>query len=558
VNYTDLNREELIAKLEENEKKLNDTTVEKEELLKNSQRETEKSNELLNVIIPLGTALSAEKNLNNLFNKILTGAMEICHADGGTVYIKNGSKLDFKVIKNDSLNIHWNDESYEKEDAFQSLSIFDEQTGEVNVNNVATLSASNSETVNIKDAYQNTQFDFSGTKIFDKKNNFRSMSFLTVPLKNYSNNVIGVLQLINAKSESTQKIIPFSQEKQTIVESLSSLAASALENQMLLQAQKDLLDSFIRLISDGIDQKSPYTGGHCKRVPYITESLARAACSQKEGTFSSFSLSIEEMYELKTAAWLHDIGKITTPEYVVDKATKLETIFDRVKLVESRYGILRAEILNSSINEDEKEVAFKKIESDLEFIKTSNIGGEFMTGEAKERVLEISKTKYVNVYGEQENLLDEDEILNLSIERGTLTQKEREIINNHIVVTIDMLEKLPLPEHLKRIPEYAGGHHEKMDGTGYPKGLTKEQMSIPARMMAVADIFEALTASDRPYKKGKKLSEAIKIMNFMRKDNHIDPEIFELFLKEKLYLPYAEKFLNKNQIDEVDIDSYLN
>lgn len=370
---------------------------------------------------------------------------------------------------------------------------------------------------------------------------------MTVPLKNYSNHVIGVLQLINARVEGTHEIIAFSEEKQTIVESLSSLAASALENKMLLQAQQNLLDSFIRLISDEIDHKSPYTGFHCKRVPYVAELLAKAAIRQTSGPFADFNLNDEEMYELKTAAWLHDVGKITTPEHVVDKATKLETIYDRIDLVKTKFAILKTQIENSSSEDSAKEEMMAKLKDDLEFLAKANLGGEFMTAEAKERVSEIAKSSFKNFEGDEESLLSENEVYNLCIERGTLTTEERKIINNHIFVTIDMLEKLPFPDHLKRVPEYAGGHYEKMDGTGYPKGLTREQMSVPARMMAVADIFEALTASDRPYKKGKTLSEGIKIMSFMKKDQHIDGEIFDLFIREKLYMDYAKTFLKDEQ-----------
>jgi len=556
-SMSELTREELISRVEKAQADLLASEKEKEALIKRGIVEASKTNELLNVIIPLGTALSAEKNLNQLFKKILNGAMEICQADGGTVYIKNGSKLDFKVIQNESLMIQWSDDDNRFENKFQSLPIYDEASGEVNVHNVATLAASNGKTVNIKDAYENDDFDFSGTKLFDKNNHYRSMSFLTVPLKNYSNNVIGVLQLINARSEDLSGIIPFSEEKQIIVESLSSLAASALDNQMLLQAQKDLLDSFIRLISDAIDQKSPYTGGHCKRVPFITELLAKAAANQEKGPFVNFNLNDEQMYELKTAAWLHDIGKITTPEYVVDKATKLETIYDRINAIENKFNAFKYQLEMSVKDENEKVELLSKLSEDLKFLKMINLGGEFMTAEAKERVGEISKRKFKNFEGNEENLLDDNEVYNLCIDRGTLNREEREIINNHIVVTIDMLKKLPFPDHLKRVPEYAGGHHEKMDGTGYPNRLTREQMSVPARIMAIADIFEALTASDRPYKKGKKLSEALRIMNFMKNDQHIDPDLFNLFLREQIYIPYAESFLEKSQIDEVDVSQYL-
>ena len=422
-DYNELSREELISRLSAAESQLRFERSENQSKQLKHEKEASKSRELLDLIIPLAIDLSAEKDLNQLFKKILLGARGLCNADGGTIYIKNGSLLEFKVIQNESLNIEWND-SAEGSISFNPLSIFDDQTGDVNINNVATLSAANGETVNVKDAYQSQDFDFSGTKIFDQKNNYRSMSFLTVPLKNYDNHVIGVLQLINARVDGN-KIIPFSEEKQVVVEALSSLAASALENSMLLKAQKDLLDSFIKLISDGIDQKSPYTGGHCKRVPFVAELIAKAACESEKEPFKSFNLNESEMYELKTAAWLHDIGKITTPEYVVDKATKLETIFDRVQLVKSKFATLKTQIEMSDLEEPIKLATLTNLKEDFDFIQTSNLGGEFMTDESKQRISEIAKLTFENFDGEREQLLSENEVYNLCIERGTLTQEEK-------------------------------------------------------------------------------------------------------------------------------------
>jgi HD-GYP domain-containing protein (c-di-GMP phosphodiesterase class II) len=527
---------------------------EKKETTEKLISESSKAQELLNVIIPLGTALSSEKDLNILLDKILVGAQGICLADGGTIYTKEGSSLIFKIIRNESLGIQWNDKKVAGK-SFQAIPIYDQETGECNANNVASLAAYEGRTINIPDAYKSNEFDFSGTKRFDEQNNYQSKSFLTVPLKNHSNDVIGILQLINAKDPVSGEIIDFSEEKEIFVESLSSLAATAIDNQMLLQGQKDLLDSFIKLISEAIDQKSPYTGGHCNRVPYITEAIAKAACDIKTGPFADFELSKDDMYELKMAAWLHDIGKITTPEYVVDKATKLETIHDRISNVTLKITNLKKDMLIQNPNCSKEEL--QSLDETLEFLEKVNIGGEFLSNDDKEKIKRLAKLQWLNHKNEKEDLLNEDEVMNLCISRGTLNDKEREIINNHIVVTIKMLEKLPLPKGLRRVVEFAGGHHEKMDGKGYPNGLTKEQMSIQARMMAVADIFEALTACDRPYKKGKKLSEAIKIMSFMKKENHIDPDIYDLFINQKVFERYAKEFLKPEQVDEVDPKDFL-
>jgi hypothetical protein len=304
-------------------------------------------------------------------------------------------------------------------------------------------------------------------------------------------------------------------------------------------------------------------------VPVITEMLAQAACVAEDGPYETFSLSEEELYELSIAAWLHDCGKVTTPEYVVDKSTKLETIYDRVETVRTRFEVakrdaeidylraLQADDTDADGLKETFEARVAKLNDDWSFLEVANIGGEFMSDDHQARIHEIAAMTWSN-NGETENFLSENEVYNLCIARGTLTAEEREVINNHIVMTVEMLEELPFPKHLKKVPEYAGGHHEKMDGTGYPKGLTADQMSIPARMMAIADIFEALTASDRPYKKAKTISESLKIMGFMVKDAHIDPDLFRLFLQADIPRIYAEANLLPDQIDTWDPADYLN
>ncbi len=297
--------------------------------------------------------------------------------------------------------------------------------------------------------------------------------------------------------------------------------------------------------------------------------LAEAAARMDHGPLSDFSMSEKDIYELRIASWLHDCGKVTTPESVMDKPTKLSAIFDRIQLIEQRFELLKQQhesdmlrqqvaALKSGREADARalEARFKEQvqqwDADFEFLKNANLGGEFMAHEHLQRVKNIATYSITNKAGERVPFLSEDEVYNLSISRGTLTAEERAIINNHIVVTINMLESLPYPKDLKRVPEYAGGHHERMDGKGYPRGLTREQMSIPARVMGIADIFEALTSRDRPYKKAKTLTESLHILGQMKLDNHIDPDLFDIFIHEKIYMRYAEKFLEPEQIDEVD------
>jgi len=520
----------------------------------------------------IGLALSKEKDMNKLLEMILLEAKRIANSDGGTLYMMTDDKrLRFEIMMTDSLKFHMGGTSG-KDIPFYPIKLYTDD-GEPNKSMIAAYVGLTGETVNIEDAYTAKGFDFSGTKMFDEKTGYHSQSFLTVPLKNHEDEIIGVLQLLNAQDTKSKKIISFASDVQEMVEALSSQAAVAITNKNLIKDLENLFESFIKLIASAIDAKSPYTGGHCARVPEITMLLADAVQETKNGPFADVAFTEKEMYELKIAAWLHDCGKVATPEFVVDKSTKLETIYDRVNEVETRFGVLqRDEEIKRlkkelKIERDESLSANEKVDkikdlkkshrkkmgtlkSDLEFVKETNVGGEFMSGDKKDRVRQIENYRW-KPNGKMENFLSADEVYNLTIPRGTLTPEERKVINDHIVVTINMLNELPYPKHLRNVPEFAGGHHEKLDGTGYPMGLTKSQMSVQARIMAIADIFEALTARDRPYKKGKTLSQAMRILGFMKNDAHIDVDLFDIFVKEKIYLKYAEEYLDPEQIDEV-------
>jgi HD-GYP domain-containing protein (c-di-GMP phosphodiesterase class II) len=529
------------------------------------QQELLKRLERLNAI---GVALSAERDNKRLLEMILLGAKEITNADGGTLYtITEDHRLRFEIMRTQTLGILMGGTTG-KEIPFPPLPLYLED-GSPNLNMVAAYAVLKECTVNIADAYEAEGFDFSGTRKFDQSTGYRSKSFLTIPMKNHENEIIGVLQLINAIDPDTGEIIAFSRENQQLVESLASQAAVAMTNQNLIEGLKNLFEAFIELIADAIDEKSPYTGGHCQRVPELTMMLADAACKVRTGPLKDFSLNEKEIYELRIAAWLHDCGKVTTPESVMDKPTKLSMIFDRIHLLDPRFELLKKQAecdmlkkqltamksgkkVDAAAMERELEVFRQQLDADRDFLRNANYGSEYMTPEHQERVRSIAAYPFRDAEGNTVHFLSENEVYNLNIVRGTLTPEERSIINNHITVTIHMLESLPYPKDLKRVPEYAGGHHERMDGKGYPRGLTRAQMSIPARIMGIADIFEALTSRDRPYKKAKTLSESLHILGKMKLDNHIDPDLFDLFIREKLYLRYAEQFLEPEQIDAVD------
>ncbi len=515
--------------------------------------------DLIRRLTEVGFALSSEKDSPRLLELILQNARELTNADGGTLYsTTDEGQLRFENLFTESLGIHLGGTSG-KPIKLPPLDLYDED-GQPNNHMVAARAAVTAETVNIPDAYASEDFDFSGTREFDRKAGYRSTSFLTVPMRNHEDVVIGVLQLINARDVDGHTVIPFTEEDQGLVESLASQAAISLTNKRLIDEQRVLFESFIELMANAIDDKSPYTGGHCRRVPELTLMLADAMAKVEYGPLRDFSMSGDDRYELQIAGWLHDCGKVTTPEYVVDKATKLETIFDRIALVETRVALLKQQLENQILRAQLEGAAadeatmecLAELDADLDFLRTCNVGSEAMSDEAQARVQRIADYRYTDSEGEEQPLLSENEVYNLTVVRGTLTAEERKVINYHITATIKMLESLPYPRHLSRVPEFAGGHHEHMDGTGYPKGLTGSQMSVQARAMGIADIFEALTAGDRPYKKAMPLSLALTILGRMKEDQHIDPDLFDIFVREKIYLQYAEKFLQPDQIDAVD------
>ncbi|KIL99240.1 Adenylate cyclase [Paramagnetospirillum magnetotacticum MS-1] len=571
-------------------------------------------------VVDLGIAMSSERDHGVLMEMILMGAKELTNADGGTLYIRDDdNNLRFQIIRNDTLNIRMGGAN-EAPPSLPPVPMY--KDGQENHNNVVSHAVHAQTTVNIPDAYDDTEFDFSGTKAFDERANYKSVSFMTVPLKPRGGDIIGAVQLINSRPHGSTEIVPFSPEIQRFVEALAAQAATALYNRDLLDQQERLMDAMIQIIAGAIDAKSPYTGGHCERVPELSLMLAEEACKVTEGSLADFAFTTPDQWrEFKIGAWLHDCGKVTTPEYVVDKATKLETIYNRIHEVRTRFEVLlrderirMLEAIVAGTPAAEAEAAFKAAETglldDFAFIAECNLGGEFMAPDKVERLRTIATRTWMRHFDDRlglaheelrryegepqplpametlladkpqhviprpansalfdpsygfktkipDNLFNFGEVYNLAIGRGTLSEEERFKINEHIIQTIIMLKRMPFPKHLSRVVEYAGAHHETLIGSGYPKKLAAEDLSIPARITAIADIFEALTASDRPYKKPKTLSECVKILSFFKKDKHVDPDLFDLFLTSGVYKRYAERYLKPEQIDEVDISAYV-
>ncbi len=552
--------------------------------------------------LDIAKALSAERNLDRLVERVLAEAQAAAGAQGGIVYLLDDDGRTLEPVAQ-----AWRTPASVPRAQPPQLSL-----GDI-ANPIAHAAAQTVPHSQIVATQRPKGLEFLTTHF-----GAVPLMMVTVPLVNRSNTVIGIVCVFAAGT-----IEPPSPERMALVEAFAGAGALAIDNQRLLAAQKALLDALIHLVAGAIDAKSPYTGGHCERVPELTNMLTRAACDAKTGPFSEFTLDEDGWEALKIAGGLHDCGKVTTPEYVVDKATKLETIYDRIHEVRMRFEVLKrdAEIAHLKAIAAGGDAAalgaalereLDALDEDFAFVASSNTGGEYLAPESAQRLKEIAKRTWRRTLDDRlgisweeaqrkartaapalpvtENLLadkpehvfergprdlmpkdnpwgfrletpaslyNRGEVYNLTVSRGTLTDEERYKINDHIVQTIVMLSRLPFPRHLKSVPELAGGHHEKMDGTGYPKRLHKNDMSVPARIMAIADIFEALTASDRPYKKGKKLSEAIRIMSLMKKDRHIDPELFELFLTSGVYLEYAKRFLKPEFIDEVDLGQYL-
>jgi response regulator RpfG family c-di-GMP phosphodiesterase len=567
--------------------------------------------EKLSRIVETALAMSREKDREALLRQILFGGRDIAHAAAGTLYLMTENRsLKFGMVTNEgSLP------SFE-------MPLYDATTGKANDHFVSIYTALHNQTVRIDDVYSETRFDLSGTKQFSEQSGFRTVSMLTVPLSLGGGEVIGVLQYLNALDARSGEVIPFDPEIVGFVEALAAQSAMTLQNLQLLEAQKALMDSMIKIVAGAIDAKSPYTGGHCERVPELAVMLAQEAAKVGTGPLADFRFrNDDEQREFHIGAWLHDCGKVTTPEYVVDKATKLETIYNRLHEVRTRFEVLlrdadierlKAIAAGEPAAQADARFAARRAQllDDYAFIAETNIGGEFLAPERVERVKQIGEQTWMRHFDDRlglshaelsrhenapvadlptperllsdkihhiikrgpeqqldpkygfklkvpEHLYNHGELYNLCIARGTLTEEERFKINEHIVQTIIMLENMPFPKNMRRIPEYAGTHHETLIGTGYPRRLDAQDMSVPSRIMAIADIFEALTASDRPYKKAKTLSESVKILSFFKKDKHIDAELFDLFLSSGVYARYAERYLKPEQIDEVDVARYL-
>ena len=595
------------------------------------------SEQALVEILNIATTLSGASDLRTLLHLILSKSCQLTGSDAGSIFLVERcdarsnpggtDQLWFAVSQNASLAAS---SATDRVDEGIDSTVSDIRFP-LTPERLVGWSALSGEVLNIPDVYQlDPGLPYRFDRAVDLKLGYRAVSMLTVPMRSTSGETVGVMQLINRKRDprtiltadtAAGLVRPFDAFDQHLIEALASQAAVCVERTQLLEAQERLIESMITLLAEAIDAKSPYTGGHCERVPELAMMLARAAEETAEGPLADFRLGGEQAWrEFRIGAWMHDCGKITTPEYVVDKATKLEANYNRIHEVRTRFEVLlrdaRIAWLEGVINGGdpaELEAAYlqrqSQLQADFAFVADCNLGGEFFGPDKVESLRAIASQSWQRHFDNRlglaweelsrhndsaqelpvseplladhawhviprqsnqipdasygfklevpEHLYNLGEVHNLTISRGTLTNEERYKINEHIVQTIMMLETLPFPANLSRVAEYAGTHHETLDGKGYPRRLTADDLSVPSRIMAIADIFEALTASDRPYKKAKTLSECLKILAGFRDRQHIDADLFALFLRSGVYRTYAESYLKPEQIDAVDVETYL-
>ena len=478
----------------------------------------------------IGVALSAVRhNLNALLERILQEARRFTRAEAGTLYLVREDSLTFEITQNDKLQI-FEGGRHGKADI---------PPVPINKESVSGFVAVTGETLNIEDVYAEEGQQFEGPRNYDRMSGYHTHSMLVVSMRDHEDQVIGVLQLLNSLAPDTGAPVSFSREDEELIESLASQAAVAINNVRLIQDTEALFESFVQVMATAIDERSPYTGGHIRRVAELTMIVAHAINACQEGYFAEVKFSEDELEELLMAAWMHDIGKITTPEWVVDKPTKLTTIFDRVELLRMRFALIgkqiELQVARGELDADEGRMRLAEVNDELEFLARVNMPGEFMGDADLERLLEIAAKTYV-LDGEERPYLTEEELENLSIRKGSLTDAERQKINDHAAISIKMLKQIPFTRKLKQVPAIAGAHHEKLDGSGYPAGLKGDEISLQARILALVDIFESLTADDRPYRT-KPLSRelVLKILQAMVDDNHLDHEVHELFQREDLF-----------------------
>ena len=493
----------------------------------------------------IGAALSLEHDLDTLLDRILLAARRFTNADAGTLYLLQGQELTFKIAQNDTLQLF----------SGGPHGPADVPPVPLNEQSASGYAALMGESLNIVDVYaEGAPQRFDGPRYYDSMTGYHSQSMLVVPMRDHEEQIIGVLQLINAKVSGSDEIAAFSTTDESLVQSLASQAAVSINNVRLIEDTQRLFESFVHVMATAIDERSPYTGGHIRRVTEMTMFVARAVNDCKEGPLQDIELDFDELEELELAAWMHDIGKITTPEWIVDKPTKLTTIYDRIDLLRTRFAWFAATVeADWERRRADAAVAGKPLEpkqrdavdalqsqmaEDLTFLERANEPGEFMADEDLAQLKKIHDKRYLDTLPAP---VTHEELVNLLIRKGSLTDDERKKINDHAAMSIRMLEQIPFTRKLARVPDIAGAHHEKLNGSGYPRGLQGDEISLQARILALVDIFESLSADDRPYRARPMSRELVlKILAEEVDRGHLDRDIHDLFISQELFLKLDE------------------
>ena len=499
----------------------------------------------------IGRALSGEYDLNTLLEKICDEVRKFTYADACTLYIAKEKQLHIRIFQNNTMGIRMGGKTGE-EISMPPVNLVE--------SNVSAYVALKGVSVNIPDVYDTDLFDFTGPKSFDQETGYHSTSMLVCPMRNHENDIIGVLQLVNALNPDTREIIPFSPDYVSLTESLASQAAVSITNARLINDMEHLFESFVEVMATAIDEKSPITGGHIRRVANLTMVMAEELHKTNKSPFKNAHFTPEKFHELRVASWMHDIGKVTTPVEIIEKSKKLETIFDRIQFVDMRMQFiiqstqlesLQTQLKMANDGEDPKKIkqqqdttakTIQELQEIRNFIIKCNEPSEFLEDEYIERLQEIAKRSYKDEHGNEQPFLTSDELTNLSIRKGSINEQERQVMKNHAQITLDMLAKIPFTKNLKEIPNFAGAHHECINGKGYPLGLQGDEIPFEGKLMAVTDIAEALTAKDRPYKKAMPLEQVYRILRSMADKKELDHDLVEFFINEKVYEVYQAKY----------------
>jgi len=482
----------------------------------------------------IGVALSSQTDLDKLFQLIVTSARESTSADGGSLYILERDRLNFVVAQNETLSRRpgWVDP-------------FKPHPLPLSSRSIAGYVASTGRVVNIADVYcipPDAPFGFD--KSYDQQNGYRTRSTLCVPMHDTEGKVVGVVQLVNRMSREGD-VLPFTESDEELLLSLASQAAVAYLNARLLRQFKDLLDAVVEYSVTAIESRSPVTAGHTRRLVRYCMALAEAVNRETEGRLKDVKFTPDQLEEIRFAAWLHDIGKISVPESVLDKAAKLapsviESVKYRFRFAEQELEAERDRKLGQAPPQErqtiatEYERALHELRDGLQLVIAANTK-LVMSDEEIERIRALAVREFTTPEGERRPLLSPDELEHLCVKRGNLSPREWQIMQDHVVQTAAIVKKLPFPEKLRNVAEIAASHHEKMDGSGYPRGLKGDEILPGARILAVADVFEALVAEDRPYKPRKSIAEALAILQGLARKNQLDPDFVELFVRRRVY-----------------------